>query len=240
MRLSRPTAGSSGRQRLRRLQRRRPASASLPGADDPRARVARAGHGREPRAALPREARDRRRDRARRPRRARPDRRRVRRLRARVLGGHLPPDLPHRLGRPARPPGPAPAPLHAHPAAVDRLLRPPQDRRPDLADDERHPGARPARHRRGRDALLEHADARRDGGDHARARRSARADHVRGHVPAARDGQRRLPVLRRRRLPPGAREDRKRHGLPAGDPLGRADRARVRARSGTTRRASPS
>ena len=101
-------------------------------------------------------------------------------------------------------------------------------------------GARPARHGRHRDALLEHADAGRHGRDPAAARRRAGARHVPGDVPAAGGRQRRVPLLRGRRLPARAREDRERHRLPAGDAVGRADRARVRPGAAARASASPS
>ena len=81
---------------------------------------------------------------------------------------HLRRDLPGRLGRHPRAPGPARAPLLPHPIDVDRLLHPPQPRRPDLADDQRRRGAQPARHRRRRDDLLQHPDPGRGGRDPAR------------------------------------------------------------------------
>ena len=58
--------------------------------------------------------------------------------------------------------------LRAPPAAVDRLLLAQQGGRADLADDERRGGARPARHRRHRDAVLVDADAARRRGDPVR------------------------------------------------------------------------
>ena len=115
-----------------------------------------------------------------------------------LLGRDVPADLSRRLGRPARAAGPAAAHLHAPAAPVDRLLQPPQDRRADLAPDQRRAGARPARHGRRRDALLEHADAGRHGRDPAAARRAAGAGHLPRHVPAARDRERRCSGTTRR------------------------------------------
>ena len=152
-----PDVGSQRPRPAAAPARRGRAAAPLPRARDRGVRVAGAGDGGEPRSSLSREARDRRRHHARRPPGAEPDRGGVHRRGAPVLGRDVPADLPGRMGRPARAAGPAAADLHAPPAPVDRLLQPAQDRRADLAPDERHPGARPARHRRHRDALLEHA-----------------------------------------------------------------------------------
>ena len=100
--------------------------------------------------------------------------------------GHLRADLPRQLGRTARAPGPAAADLRAPAAAVDRLLLAQQRRRADLADDERRPGAGPARHRRDRDAVLLGADAGRHGRDPVLPGSRAGADHV-PDLPAAGD-----------------------------------------------------
>ena len=91
----------------------------------------------------------------------------VHRRRADQLGRDLRADLPRQLGRPARAPGPARADLRPPPAALDRLLLAQQDRRPDLAADERRAGARPARHRRRGHAVLVHAHPARHRGDPA-------------------------------------------------------------------------
>ena len=125
----------------------------------------------------------------RRHRRAHHDRRPVHPRRPRQLGRHVLPDLPDQLGRPARAPGPAPADLRAPAAAVDRLLLAQQGGRADLADDERRAGARPARDRGHRDAVLRHADAARHGRDPGRARPRPRARHL-PHLPRAARGQR--------------------------------------------------
>ena len=66
------------------------------------------------------------------------------------------------------------------------------------------------------------------GRDPAAARRAARARHLPRDVPGARDRKHPLQVPRRGRVQGGAGADRKRDRLPAGDPLGRADRAVVR------------
>ena len=81
-------------------------------------------------------------------------------------------DLPGRLGRPARAAGPARADLRPPAGDVDRLLHPragPGVLISRMTNDVA--GARPAGHRRRRDAVLEHADAGRRGRDPARARR---------------------------------------------------------------------
>ena len=72
------------------------------------------------------------------------------------------------------------------------------------------------------------ADARRHRGDPARARLAARPAHVPG-LPGARDRLGRVPHHQRRRLPRHAREGRADHRLPAGDALGRARGADLRA-----------
>ena len=185
-------------------------------------------HGRVAGAAAAGQARDRRRHRARRPRR---------RSNLVVVGfvvsalvywaRHLRADLPRRLGRPARAAGPARAALRAPAVALDRLLLAPPGRRDHLAPDQRRAGARPARHRRHRDAVRRLADARRHRGDPARARLAARAADV-PRLPGARDRLARVPDHQRRRLPRHAREGRRDHRLPAGDAVGRPRRARVR------------
>ena len=148
---------------------------------------------------------------------------------------HLRRDLPGRLGRHARPAGPARAHLHPPPVDVDRLLHPAQPGRADLADDQRRRGAQPARHQRRRDDLLEHPDPGRRGRDPARARRQAGADHL-PHLPAAADRQRRLPDRLRRRLPGDPGADRGRHRLPAGDAERRPGRAQLRPGAAPRRR----
>ena len=117
-----------------------------------------------------------------------------------LRGGHLPADLPGRLGRDAGAAGPARADLRPPAVDVDRLLHPAQPRRADLAHDQRRRGAQPARHRRRRDDVLQHPDPGRRRRDPARARRQAGAGHL-PHLPAARGRQRRLPDRLARRLP---------------------------------------
>ena len=116
------------------------------------------------------------------PRLARPellgadlDRRRVPRLGRDLLGCDIRADIPRRLGRPARPPGSARADLHPSAGDVARLLHAEPAGGADLADDQRRPGPRHARHRRHRDHGLQRADARRRDRDPARDRRRARA-----------------------------------------------------------------
>ncbi len=170
---------------------------------------------------------DRQRDRRWRRLRARLDRRRLR-LRHRPLRRrHLLGDLPRRLGRDAGAAGPARADLHPPAVDVDRLLHPPQPRRPDLADDQRRRSAEPARHQRRGDDLLQHPDPGRGRRDHALPRRQAGADHLR-HLPPAGGGERRLPDRLRRHLPRHPRAHRRGHRLPAGDAQRRAGGAQLR------------
>ncbi len=148
---------------------------------------------------------------------------------------HLRGDLPGRLGRHPGAPGPARAPLLPHPVDVDRLLHPPQPRRPDLADDQRRRGAQPAGHHRRRDDVLQHPDPGRGGRDPALARREAGAGHL-PHLPAAGYRQPRLPDRLGRRLPGDAGADRRRHRLPAGDAERRAGGAQLRPGAAARRR----
>ena len=141
--------------------------------------------------------------------------------------GDLRADLPRRLGRSARAPGPARADLHPPAVDVARLLHPQPARRADLADDERRAGARHARHRRDRDHGLERADAGRRRRDPARDRRPARAGHV-PDLPDPRDRQHRLPGRVGERLPADPGEDRQHHRLPAGEPERRPRRPQLR------------
>ena len=144
-----------------------------------------------------------------------------------LLGGDLRADLPGRLGRPACPPGPPRADLHPPAVDVARLLHPQPARGADLADDQRRPGARHARHRRHRDDGLQRPDARRRRRDPARDRRPARAGHV-PDLPDPRDRQHRLPGRVGERLPADAGEDREHHRLPAGEPQRRSRRPQLR------------
>ena len=107
--------------------------------------------------------------------------------------------------------------------------------RPDLADHQRRRRARPADQHRGRDAVPEHADAARRGGDHAAARRRAGAGRL-PHLPAAGDRQHRLPDRRRERLPDHARADRRGDRLPAGEPERDPGRAQLRPGGAARRR----
>ena len=152
----------------------------------------------------------------------------VRGGRAGQLGSHLRADLHDQLDRPARPAGPASPALRAPPEPVDRLLLAQQDGRADLAHHQRRAGARPARDRGDRHALLRHAHAVRHGGHPARARPRAGADHLH-HLPPPARGQRGVPARLARRLPAHAGEDSHGHRLPAGDAVGRAGGARLRA-----------
>ncbi len=173
-------------------------------------------NGRRPRTPLPGRQGGRQRDRAARLRRPDADRDRLPDLGPGAVGRHLRADLPRRLGRAESPAGSARAHLHAPAGDVDRVLHAQQARRADLAHDQRRAGARQPRHRRDRDPVLEHADAGRRRRHHARPRPAARADHLH-HLPAAGAGEHRLPRRLGRRLQADPREDRQRHGLPAGD-----------------------
>ena len=178
-------------------------------------------------ASIPRRPGDRRGHRAAGHARADADRDRVRGRCGPELGHHLPADVPHQLGRPARAPGPQGRALRAPPAAVDRLLLAQQGGRPDLAADERHPGARPARDRGHLDALLGHAHARRHRGDPGAARAEPRPDHV-PDLPGPAGGERGVPARLGRGLSAHAREDRAGHRLSPGDAVRRARGARLR------------
>ena len=227
--------------RRARAQAARPARAAAPY----RWRVvamfvgAAAGHRGGAGAAAAGQAGDRRRHHQGRPRHAQPGGRRVHCLCAGAVGRDLGPDLPGRLGRPARAAGPARAALRPPADAVDRLLLAPPRRRADLAADQRRAGARPAGHRRRRDAVPVVADADRDGRDPARARRQARAADVPGRSRCWR-GEPGVPD-RLRPTPTGSRARRSR-----GSP--RTCRRRCRAsawcarsaRSAGTSAASPS
>ena len=82
-------------------------------------------------------------------------------------------DLPGRLGRHARPAGPARARLRPPAVDVDRLLHPAQPGRADQPHDQRHRGAQPARHQRRRDDVLQHPDPGRRRRHHARCSTSS-------------------------------------------------------------------
>ena len=123
---------------------------------------------------------------------------------------------------------------------VGRLLLAPPGGRADLAADQRRPGARPARHRRGRDAVPGVADARRHDRDPAAARRRARAARRSSSSRCWRSASLAFRIASRRRLPAHARDDRRDHRLPAGDAVGHPRRARRSRRSRATARASPS
>ena len=107
--------------------------------------------------------------------RARDHRDRLPRGRAGELGDRLRRELLHRLGGRAHPRRPAPQAVRAPAAALARLLRAQPHRRDRQPHDQRHRGARPARHRRRLDPDPEHADAGRLGRDPVRARLAAGA-----------------------------------------------------------------
>ena len=203
------------------------AALALPLAGARDVRLARGRDRRRARAGAAGQAGHRRGDPAPRRRRARFDRRAVPGLGDRLRGRHLCADLPRRLGRPARAPGPARPPVRPPAAAVDRLLLAQPGRRDHLEDDQRRRGARPARRGRDGDADPVRADADRRGRDPVRARLAPRAADV---PRAAGARRRRVPVPDRlgRRLPADPREDRRDHRLPAGDAVRDPRRPRVR------------
>src|SRR4051794_2402918 len=192
------------------------AAAALPRERRPRLHRPAVRHRRDACPAAAGQARDRPGHHAEGHRGAEPRRRRLRDQRARLLGRVVRADVPCRLGRAARAPGPAHPALRAPPDAVRRVLLAPPGRRDHLAAHERRAGARPARLRRRRDAVRLQPDAARHRGDPALARRTARAADL-PHLPRARHRVVRVPHRLGRRLPDHAREDRGDHGLPAGD-----------------------
>ena len=143
------------------------------------------------------------------------------------LARALRPDLPHRVGRPARAAGPAHPPLRPCPDALDQLLQPSQRRDLDIAPDQQRRDARPARHRRSQRARHERRHDRRRGRRPLRARPRARAGHDR-RDPAARGGNVDLLPAIRAHLHRGARLDRHRHRESGGVAVGCPRRARLR------------
>ena len=226
--------------RRARPQAARPAraAAAVPRAHHPHVRRADRGHGRRARAAAAGQARDRRRHHAGRHADAHVGRAGLPGLRARLLGRVVRADVPRRLGRAAGAAGPAHPALRPPAVALGRLLLAAPGRRADLADDQRRPGARPARLRRRRDPVRLDADAGRHRGDPRPARLAARAA-VLPRLPRAGDRLAGLPDHQRRRVPGDAREGRGDHRVPAGDALRRAGRARLRAGAAPRAGASP-
>ena len=147
------------------------------------------------------------------------------------VGDDLRPDLPRRLGRPARAGGPADPHLHPPAAPADRLLREPPGGRADLAHDQRRRGAGKPRDRLGGDAVPVGADAdRRDRGA-AVPRPEARAADVLHRAVRGRR-QHLVPARLGRRLPAHAGDDRLDHRLPAGDAVGHPRGAQLRPGAG--------
>ena len=96
-------------------------------------------------------------------------------------------------------------------------------------------GARPARHRRHRDAVLEHADADRHDRDPAAARRrSWRSSRSSPRSRCWRSGASLFRYYAAGAYRRGAREDRERHRVPAGDAVRRARSCAPSARSRAT------